>query len=58
MSRTKHRPPPKTCTVLVRLTPSDHADLTRLAQQQGMTLPDVLRAGLTLIQMTENSHDR
>lgn len=52
-ARTKTRPPAKTAQVLVRLTPADAADLHRLAAQQGISPAAVLRAGLTLIQMTE-----
>lgn len=39
--------------VLVRLTPAEHADATALAARHGLTLPALLRAGLTYLAATE-----
>lgn len=39
--------------VLVRLTPTEAADARRLAAQHGLTLPALLRAGLTYLDAME-----
>lgn len=44
---------PRSSQVLVRLTPDEHAALSRLAAQHDRSLPDVLRLGLTLLTATE-----
>lgn len=43
----------KSKPVLVRLTPGQFEDVCRLANANGMTLPDVLRAGLQVLLTTE-----
>jgi hypothetical protein len=41
--------------VLVRLTPEEVEDAQRLAASSGMSVPALLRAGLTLLTATEAS---
>lgn len=43
----------RTQQVLVRLTPDELADARRLAAQHAMSVPELLRAGLTLFTATE-----
>lgn len=52
-ARRKPRPAPKTHQICVRVPEDEYVDLSRLATAQGMTVPDLARIGLTLVQMTE-----